>query len=353
METLDRKKKILQIVVQYYIKTGKPVSSKFIYDNFKLGCSPATIRNDLAELETDGHLTHPHTSAGRLPTDTGYRNYVDSILDIQRLTLEEEARLKSEYSTKMRELEDVMIHTSKLLAYVSNYAGFVVTSNFEKNSVKHIELVKLDTKHLLLVVVTEVGLVKHRIIETHFQVEDEQVRSLSKLLNQTMRGKKMVDVVKKLKYEIEKERIRQNQLLDLADELAGHIFSIASQNMVFIEGASNIIEQSDMNDVNNIKEMYKVIDQKNMLSKILNSDAKKQGIKISIGNENINMGMKNCSLISSTYKSDDNVVGVLGIIGPKRMEYSRMIAVVDYVSKLVNNVFSSDGERKSEQKRKR
>ncbi|MFH1715271.1 MAG: heat-inducible transcriptional repressor HrcA [Elusimicrobiota bacterium] len=335
MELLDRKQKILQIVVQQYIRTGKPVGSRHISDSFELGCSPATVRNKLAELEDDGYLTHPHTSAGRVPTDIGYRYYVDMLLEIQRLTSKEQRRIEDEFSIRIGELQDVMMQTSKLLAMVSNYAGFVVSSHINKTIVSHLELIRLDQRSVLMVIVTKDGLVKHKVVQPDVSLTDAQIRNLSQMLANATRGKTFSEAINILHQELKNEKIRQESFVKIAKIISDQIFEISNEDIIFLDGAANIIEQ-EHEDMNSLKAVYKVIEQKEMLSHILSKQVSNEGIKVCIGKESSCEEMKNCSFVTSAYKTDDNTIGVLGIIGPKRMEYSRMIALVDYIAQALN-----------------
>jgi heat-inducible transcriptional repressor len=338
MKKIDnRREKILHMVIQEFVKTARPVSSKLLCQQYELDCSPATIRNELADLEEEGFLTHPHTSAGRIPTDKGYRHYVDTLMEIQRLTQDEEKRIKNEFESKTREFDDIMRETSKLLALVSHHAGFVLSPNIGHSFVQHIELIKLDGPRLLVIIVTKDGLVKHKILPVEKTINDNRIKHLSRILNEKLIGSQLFNIQEKITKELEKEHESHKEILNIAKILEKEFLSLSDKNLFYIEGTSNIFDIHQEKD--NIKSIYKVIEQENMLSDILTLDLK-DGIQVSIGHENLCKEMNECSLVKSTYKIDGKTIGVLGIIGPKRMEYSKMIALVDFISKIMGKLLT-------------
>lgn len=339
----DRKKKLLQLVVQEYIRTGRPVGSKAICEHYDFDMSSATVRNDLAALEEEGFLSHPHTSAGRIPTDKGYKYYVDTLVEIQKLTQQEEHTIQHEFASRMRELEDVMTHTSKLLAMVSHYAGFVVASNIGQSIVQHIELTRVDQGRLLAIVVTRDGLVRHKMLSCDPNFPDESMRRLNQMFNERFQGATLADVKARMVEEIRHEEERQYRMMTIARALSLELFSIIDEQLCHFEGTSNIIGYDD--DPRSMHAMYRMLEQKAVLSQVIEKQIQTQGVNVAIGRHDLGNDMGECSVVTSTYKTGDNVFGVLGVIGPKRMEYSKMISLVDFISKALNNVLKDRSKK--------
>ena len=332
----DRKKHILQLVINEYIRTGKPVSSQFICEEFNLGCSPATIRNELATLEKEGFLTHPHTSAGRVPTDDGYRYYVDVLMDIQKLTREEENRIKTEFKHKSQELDRIMQQTSKMLAAVSEFAGFMIAPNMIESRVEYIELAKLGTNRLLVLIVTEDGLVKHHIMPSKHDIDSLKIRDLSNVLNNRFRGKKISEIREHIIDAIIEEEKEKELMLSIAKELADNIFNIVDNRLYYLEECPQFgnINYEDF-DSGAACDIFK---QDDMLENLVSSE--KKGVNIYVGARELSNSYKDCSLITSSFHIGGDKIGVLGIIGPKRMKYDKMVSLVEYVSNMVDKAMN-------------
>ena len=187
-ELEQRKKKVLQFVIHEYIKTGKPVGSSAIASASRLGLSPATIRHVLSDLERQGMILQPHTSAGRTPTDKGYRGYVDSLIELQRLAIQEQSRIHQEYEIRMREIEDVLSQTSRMLSSLSHFTGFVMAPKLERNIFSHLELFHLDNRKVLVAMITESGMTKHFIVPTGVELPREALRQVARMINQSFQG---------------------------------------------------------------------------------------------------------------------------------------------------------------------
>jgi heat-inducible transcriptional repressor len=334
-EHQQRKEKILQSVVHLYIKTGKPVGSHTIVENYTLNLSPASIRNVLAELEKDGFLTHPHTSAGRVPTDRGYRFYVNSIVNIQKLAAEEEKRIRAEYSSRMREIEDLMHSTTRLLSSLSNCTGFALSPTANVEKLRRIELIPVSDRQVLAVMVSETGLVSNKMIPVAHTPTDEALRTTSRLLNERLGGLSFHAAEERLLAELDRFRIEQTVRDEFLSELSKNLFEGAGQADLYVEGASNILKFPEFQDYEAMRHFARLVDEKETLGQVLTKELNKQGLQVRIGLEG-SPELKNFSVVSSSYEINGRLVGVLGILGPKRMEYERMMAIVNTVAQLVN-----------------
>lgn len=345
-EQEHRKRKVLQAVVHEYVHTGKPVGSSSIVSSGRMGLSSATVRNILSELEKEDLITHPHTSAGRVPTDKGYRIYVDSLIELQRLAVQEEKKIRREYESRTQEIEVLMSQTSKMLSSLSHYTGFVMSPKLEKNKFAHLELVPLGERKILAAMVTESGLTKHFLLRPETEIPREHLRGISRIMNESFQGCTLQDVQRNMTERLEQAREQYHSIMSLAQEIGQEIGRLAT-NELYVEGTSNILSLPDFSKTEEIHDFFKLIEEKEMLAKVFEREIMdvasesfppgahlKEGkrVNVRIGSENAVKGLKNLSLVSSTYQLPDRTIGVLGILGPKRMEYSKMMALVNYVS---------------------
>jgi len=345
-EQEERKRKLLQAIIHQYIKTAKPVGSAFLAEEYKLDLSPATIRHAMAELEEEGFLTHPHTSAGRVPTDKAYRFYVDSLAELQRLAIAEENRLREEQQERLRQLEEVMLSTSKTLSALSKFSGFVMSPKMEQAKFQHLELIPLGGNRVLVVLVADSGVVKHRSVEFNKIFPAELLPPLAKTLNERLRGKVFSDVRDSLLDHIEFLGQRQLDMIEMTKSIARQAFDW-SDGQVYLEGAGHMLSLPDFRDYDQLRSLAHLLDEKRFITDALTKDlteTKKDerwpGVSVRIGAENKLPELRNLSVVSATYKVNDRTVGVLGVIGPKRMDYSRMMGLVGSVAKSVSRVLS-------------
>lgn len=334
-EHQSRKEKILQAVVHLFIKTGKPVGSTTIVDNYKLPLSGATIRNVLAELERDGYLTHPHTSAGRVPTDRGYRFYVDAIANVQRLAIAEEQRIAEEYARRRKEIDDLMLATSRVLSALSHCTGFILPPKAGIDKLRRVELVPVSSSQILGVLVSESGFVRNQMIDVQRVPDDETVRSASRFLNEQLGGLSLEEAQARLVSELDRFETRQAAQNELIKALYRGLFDADYQKDMVVEGTSNVLKFPEFRDYETMRNFAQLVDEKQALGEVLMKGLGSSGLQVRIGSE-VRPEWKDFSVVSSGYHLNGRPVGVLGIVGPKRMEYERMMAIVNTVAKLVN-----------------
>ena len=250
----ERKARVLYAVIHEYIKTGKPVGSSVLEQKYKFNLSPATLRNLMAELEKDGFLTHPHTSAGRIPTDAGYKAYVNSLVELQRLAVEEEERIKQEYEKKTKEIESLLSQTSKILSGLSNYTGFITAPKAKVNEIRNIELMQVSKSQVMVILLTKTGIVKHKMI--NLSVDSEELYELKKFLNNKLRGLTVEEASKRLIVEVEKYQDKQNDMLQLAEQICNVIDSI--QEDIYVDGTSNVLSVPDFTDFESARSLMKL-----------------------------------------------------------------------------------------------
>jgi len=340
----ERKARVLYAVIHEYIKTGKPVGSNVLDKQYNFNLSPATLRNLMAELEKEGYLTHPHISAGRIPTDEGYKAYVNSLVELQRLAVEEEERIKKEYEKKTKEIDSLLSQTSKILSGLSNYTGFITSPKANANEIRNIELVPVSKTQVLVVLLTKTGIVKHKII--NLTIDSDDLGKLKKFLNSKLRGLSLEEASIRILAEVEKYQNKQKSVINLARQISDVINSIGED--IYVNGASNVLSVPDFNDFESAKSLIKLNEDKDRLIELIGKDFNKSKIEVKIGGQDLSE-LKNLSVITTSYSYGDKIVGVLGIIGPKRMDYDKMMALVNSVSNIVNGFLLKMGDEEDEE----
>jgi len=295
----------------------------------------------MAELEDEEYLTHPHTSAGRIPTDKGYRAYVDSLLNLQHFAVEEEAKIRQEYEEKHSEIEAVLSETSRILSGLSQFTGFVLAPKTEYSEISNIELVQIAPQQLLIILLTHTGMVKHKKIDA--SLAPEQINELRIFLNEKLRGVSLSEANATIVNELRKIRKDEEDIYKTAEKICDAFCAIHDD--IYIDGASNAVAIPDFTDfgIGAVQSLMRLNEDKEKLIKIVNEDFSGSGVNVKIGSENSLAELKDLSMVTTVYKDGEKAVGVLGIIGPKRMEYDRMMGLVNAVSKMLNEFFKKHG----------
>ncbi|MCX7875042.1 MAG: heat-inducible transcriptional repressor HrcA [Melioribacteraceae bacterium] len=329
----DREKAILRFVIHQFILTANPVGSRNVSKKFDLGLSPASIRNVMADLEDMGLLDHPHTSAGRVPTDKGYRVYVDSLMDPPVIDLTSK-KVVDENLSVQNETEELLKITSAILSDLTNQLALVTYPKFEQAELEKIQLVQLSSKRILVVVSVKSGLVKTITLEVDAEVKEDQLQSIQQLLNERLSGLKFSEIRTSFQERVkdissEKYRPIIRVFLDSVDK----IFTDSSIDKTFIAGTKKMLSHPEFFDHDKFQSVIELVENKDIIIHVLdkNKEIAKNDIAISIGNENKDEKLSDYSMISKEYKIGD-LTGTLGIMGPKRMDYSKIIAAVVYIA---------------------
>ncbi len=343
----DRKREILATIVKGHIATGQPVGSFALAKTSRENLSSATIRNICAELEDEGYLTHPHTSAGRMPTDRGYRFYVDNFVSSRKLSRSDAAlineRLLDEESLSNPEL--LMERTSSLLSQLSGNVGIVVSPSSARDILHHIEFVRLPDSRILVITVSNAGRVQDRVIRLDAEFSQDELNSTARYLLEDFRGLTLAEIRDELLLRMNEEKALYDQFLRNALLLCSQSLQEGDQADVFIEGASNIIAKPDFTDTERMRALFKMFEHKSRIVKILNEcieSAQLEAVAVRIGSENRFADLRDCTVIASpcVYPGGASV-GSIGVVGPTRLEYERLIAVVDYVARLFERTLDS------------
>ena len=333
----ERSKHILEAIIEDYIHTAEPVGSRTITRRHGVSLSPATVRNVMADLEEMGFLVSPHTSAGRIPTDKAYRFYVDSLLGLPRIAREEREEIRKRCSLTGRDIGEVLKETSRMLSSISHYMGIVVAPRFTANVFRHIEFVKLGGRRVLAILVSQNGTVQNKLIETDEEFHFAELTRMSNYLNDLLEGLTIAQVKNRILEEMHKDKTRYDALLSRALKLSQQTLE-ETDSEVFIEGQANFLEQPEFADVARMKEIFRAFEEKGQLLALLERSLAAEGVQIFIGSESHLNRMAGMSLVTSTYVTGKNTLGVLGVIGPTRMGYAKVIPIVDYTAKLVSRL---------------
>ncbi|MFH1776868.1 MAG: heat-inducible transcriptional repressor HrcA [Candidatus Omnitrophota bacterium] len=336
----QRQRRILGFIVTSYISLGNPVSSRTICRRYRLGLCPATIRNVMADLEEMGLITHPYTSAGRIPTDKGYRFYIDALRQELMPTQEEKDYVVKEFRKIEKELENLLVKTGKLLADMTKYTSMISPPQIEHSRLKRIDLILLDNEKVVVVVVSNAGVVKHTIVKLKIKIEETELRQLVSFLNAELCGVELEKVRRMLMQKFIGERGELAQLIKKGIELISLSTLISTNRHLYMEGTRYLFEQPEFLDVEKTKRLMEIFDTKQQLLEIMQRGAGEIGVKVYIGRENKYEEVKDCTTIIASYRVRDNSVGAVGIIGPKRMDYAKVIPVVEYVAQTFGEILA-------------
>lgn len=343
-ELNERSRRILEAIVEDYITSAEPIGSRTVTRRHQLALSPATVRNVMADLEEMGFLVSPHTSAGRIPTEKGYRFYVDSILQVGPIQEAERQRLESLSGLQGVRIEDRLRKAGKILSSISNYTGIVMAPRFDSTVFRHIEFIRLSRGKLLVVFVSHSGLVQNKIVETDKDLPQRDLERINNYLNQSLKDLSIQEVKKRIVGEMAHEKALYDRLLCDAMELSREALKGELEEEVFIEGTMNILNQPEFADVEQMRRLFRTFEQKGMLVELLDKTQQAEGVQIFIGSSSGLRDLEGCSLITSTYSNRRGTLGTLGVIGPSRMRYSMVIPIVDYTAQLLGQVLDSEVE---------
>ena len=339
----ERKRIILRAVTDDYISSAEPVGSRTITRKYNLGLSPATIRNEMADLEEEGYLQQPHTSAGRIPSDQGYRYYVDSLLAHKTLSPQDLIEIHREMERRQLGMEELLKQAGKILAQLTRYPAMISTPQQQKVSFRHVQLVPLNEKNVMVVVITDTGMVENQILPPEVEWTYDELDRISKWINHRLRGITLEELTGKrwneIRLDIELEDHNFHHALGiLLDALAN-----SRRDRVYLDGAANILEQPEFREVERFKPLMGLFETEDVLRKLLKPNDK--GVTIRIGHENEQEAIKECSVVTTNYRIGDNAVGVVGVLGPTRMDYGKILAIVEYMSKYLGKLLTDVGNK--------
>lgn len=338
MDLNERKLQILQAIIADFISTGEPVGSRTLSKSHDMGISPATIRNEMSDLEEMGYLTHPHTSAGRVPSDKAYRLYVDQLMDTSDLPEERRNAIKDKLAETRTELDSTIEHAAELLSEMTNMTSFAITPRMNENKLKYIQFLPVDERTVVLMLVSEKGKVINKAIRLNQAYTEENLELMSKVMTHNYKDKTIssvmaADIIKDFETDM-------GSLSSLAGDVVPSFMKTLEKMLdvdLYMNGYSNVFELPEYSsDVEKSKSFLQLLENKDHLKDVIvNRD---EGLVITIGDENSD-DMQDVSLITADYKVNGKLVGKLGVIGPKRMKYGEISSVIKYISENISETF--------------
>lgn len=333
----ERKIMVLQAIIDDYIRSAEPVGSRTIARRYNLGVSPATIRNEMADLEEIGYIIQPHISAGRIPSDKGYRFYVDVLMEPSEIPEGKRSEIQRRVGAISHEVEQLVQEASKMLSVLTNYVAVVLAPQMNKCVIERIQLLALDEYRILLVLVLYPGLVQNRIVRMPGTYDPDALPQISRELTERLQGVAYRDLLSSLIKEIKREYGDLGAAL--LDVIAGELVD-SKQEKVFLSGAISIFEQPEFKDLERAKGLLGLLEQKDALSGLISTLSRYSGVQVTIGRENPMEEIHECSVVTSTYSVGSKVMGAIGVIGPTRMEYANVYSVVELLANSLSEVLT-------------
>lgn len=338
----SRKLTILQTIIQTYLETGEPVGSRTISKYTDLNLSSATIRNEMADLEDLGYIMQPHTSAGRIPSDKGYRLYVDLLMEEKE---QEVIEMREQMLEKADKMDKILKQAAKVLAVNTNYATMISAPTYNRNKLKFIQLSQVDAHQIIAVIVMEGNIIKNKIVTVDETLSNEILLKLNMLLNTTLTGMSIEEInlgmIARLK---EQAGIHSEVIGDVLDAVAATI-QLDNDMEIYTSGATNVFKYPELSDNQSAQEIINAFEEKQLLQEIVTQTLAKEenkGIQVYIGNETPIQNMKDCSVVTATYELGEGMQGTIGIIGPKRMDYENVMKTLKTLMNELDEIFHKE-----------
>ena len=338
----DRKLKILYAIIRTYLETGEPVGSRTISKYTDLNLSSATIRNEMADLEELGYIMQPHTSAGRIPSDKGYRLYVDILMEEKEQELNDKQEQMLEKADKM---EQLLKQAAKVLASSTNYATMVSTPMNNVNKIKFIQLSMVDEEQIIAVIVLSGNVIKNKIIDIDEPISNENLLKLNMLLNTTLNGMSIEEINLGLIARLKEQAGIHSEVIGNVLDAVADVIQVDDDMQIYTSGATNIFKYPELSDNQSAQEIISAFEEKQQLSELVTQTLSQEdntGIQVYIGDETPVKTMKDCSVVTATYELGDGVKGTIGIIGPKRMDYKKVVNNLETVMTQLDTIFKKD-----------
>lgn len=335
----SRTHKIFEAIIQAYAETGAPVGSEYLLSQYHFHLSAATIRSVMADLEDQGLLTHPHTSAGRVPTDLGYRYYVDLLLQPKRLSPEEEGRLGEFSRIRFDQPHDLLEEATRLLSEMTRAAGIVLIPQLAEGSFQHLQLIPVDQRGVVGVLIASEGFIKHAKLELEEPVDEDELIRIERFLNQELAGMPLSQVDDYLERTLLEASSALLHLYKRASELLSLKSFFDEGPSLILEGASAVLEAPEFQDMERTRRLLRGLEEKEDLLEILRRDRQADHVKFHIGSENKETSLVDCTICAAPYRLRGGVMGSLGVLGPTRMDYPRVSALVGRAAQVVTRAF--------------
>ena len=333
----ERKKKILQIIIEDYISSAEPVGSRTIARKYDLGLSPATIRNEMSDLELLGYLELPHTSAGRIPSAQAYRFYVDALIEPGTLTDNDMALIDGWYNERRRNIDDIFQSTAKILSRMTQNVSMVLTNQQTIANFCYLKFLPLDSQHAILCIVADDGSIDTNVVDIPLGMSSEEMDYLagkmSKLLEDRNLSDISVEILQNVHTDVVEDKLIFSSLLQAVRKMTGR----RQEQKVFLGGTKQLLNQPEFRDVERVRNLLGILEEEKVLKDLLQG-GEDSGLKVTIGSENKFTGIQDCSMVQATYRLNGQIVGTMAVLGPTRMEYGKVISVMDYLHKYLKTI---------------
>lgn len=333
----ERKKKILQIIIEGYISSAEPVGSRTIARKYDLGLSPATIRNEMSDLELLGYLEQPHTSAGRIPSAQAYRFYVDALIEPGTLTDNDMALIDGWYNERRRNIDDIFQSTAKILSRMTQNVSMVLTNQQTIANFCYLKFLPLDSQHAILCIVADDGSIDTNVVDIPLGMSSEEMDYLagkmSKLLEDRNLSDISVEILQNVHTDVVEDKLIFSSLLQAVCKMTGR----RQEQKVFLGGTKQLLNQPEFRDVERVRNLLGILEEEKVLKDLLQG-GEDSGLKVTIGSENKFTGIQDCSMVQATYRLNGQIVGTMAVLGPTRMEYGKVISVMDYLHKYLKTI---------------
>ncbi len=342
VELDERKRKILKAIVSNYLETGEPVGSRTISKDTDLNLSSATIRNEMADLEELGYIVQPHTSAGRIPTDTGYRFYVDCVMEEKDNESEE---MKEALLDRVDRMEVLLKQVAKVLAYNTNYATMVTAPQYKNTKVKFVQLSQVDETQLLAVIVVDGNVIKNQMVNIEEIISNEDLLKLNILINSFLQGASLQDINIEMIQTMKAQAGEYANILESIFQGIVEAIHEAEELEIYTSGTTNILKYPELGDITKTSHLLEAIEDKQILNELIDGTFSKNennDIQVYIGDETTVSDMKDYSIVTTTYELEEGAKGTIGIIGPKRMDYKKVVKTLKSLTDELDNIFKKD-----------
>lgn len=333
----ERKKKILQIIIEDYISSAEPVGSRTIARKYDLGLSPATIRNEMSDLELLGYLEQPHTSAGRIPSAQAYRFYVDALIEPGTLTDNDMALIDGWYNERRRNIDDIFQSTAKILSRMTQNVSMVLTNQQTIANFCYLKFLPLDSQHAILCIVADDGSIDTNVVDIPLGMSSEEMDYLagkmSKLLEDRNLSDISVEILQNVHTDVVEDKLIFSSLLQAVRKMTGR----RQEQKVFLGGTKQLLNQPEFRDVERVRNLLGILEEEKVLKDLLQG-GEDSGLKVTIGSENKFTGIQDCSMVQATYRLNGQIVGTMAVLGPTRMEYGKVISVMDCLHKYLKTI---------------
>lgn len=333
-----RKQRILQAIINDYISTAEPIGSRTIARKYDLGVSPATIRNEMADLELLGYIEQLHTSSGRIPSAKGYRFYVDDLLAPQAITDDEIQLIRSWYDARVKRVEEVFQETAKILSRMTRNISLVLAPQLSQATFRYLQFLPLDGRRVIVVIMTDAGFVENKVMEMPDGISIEDFQHIAMAVNSHLGGLTLDAIKPSLLRRVRADVFSDQKLFDTAMEVVEQVLTVDKKERVYLGGTTQLLEQPEFRDVEKVKELLLLLEEEQFLCDLMHADAKGAGVEVTIGGENKFHNMQDCSMVRATYSLGGQIIGTIAVLGPTRMEYGKVITLLKFMNEHLGEV---------------